>query len=141
MRKQALHTCDQLLSLLPAGAACCPRAGKESGCGSDPALLFKSPVTFSLNLHILVSKTQTQVVPKALAQCWTNFIMTAVMLIRMTIIMRLKHFVILSVCGPAARELGPNLTIWQTSFLPDCGFVSPLVALLKAGVTNPTTCH
>lgn len=131
--------CNQLLSLLPAGAACRPCADKESGCGSGPALLFKGPVTFSLNLHILVPKTQTQMVPKTLARCRTNFITTAVMLIRMTIILRLKHFVILSVCGPAAKELGPNLTIWQTPFLPDCGFVSPLVALLKAGVTNPTT--
>lgn len=59
--------CNQLLSLLPAGAACRPRADKESGCGSGPALLFKGPVTFSLNLHILVSKTQTQMVPKTLA--------------------------------------------------------------------------
>lgn len=76
--------------------------------------------------------------PKALAPCWTNFITTVVMLIRMTIILRLPHFVILSNRGPAAKHwvqisLFGQLLSFQT--------VSPLVALPKAGGTNPTTCH
>ena len=53
------------------------------------------------------------------------------MLIRMTMILRLKHF-IFSVRGPDAEELGPNLTLWPAPFLPDCvGLFFPLFLCQK----------
>lgn len=54
------------------------------------------------------------------------------MQVGMTIIWRLKYLGILSIHGPAAEKLGPNLSIWPTPFLPDCVGLFLLLLLAKA---------
>lgn len=88
---------------------------------------------------MVLSLERTRIVHRAWAGCSTDFIATATMLSRMTIISRRKHFVILSACVPDATELVQILLFGHLFSLQTVWVYFSSGCFAKSQSNNPTT--